>query len=208
MTADDPEARLFMADAAYAHSMVRSALGELEASIEGLEQAIACVPTYAPAILTLASIDYQLGDVEQGRQRLLSLLDLPDDESLTGTSNLADVLDQAGDFLISRSEYGDGFELYQRASARYPEVAVLHQGLCVCAGREGDHDTALAAAEAALALEPDNQRLVNDLGWTLFERGEYERSLAQLERAVALDPEDELAAENLRLCIEKLEGIS
>ncbi len=205
MTEDEQGARLFMAEAAYAESIVMSALGNFDACIASLERALELIPTYSPAILAMGSIDYQLDDAEQGRRRLFSLLDLADDEIPPEAPDLADILDHAGDFLISRSDYRDGFELYQRATARFPDVAALHQGLCLCAGRQGHQDIALAAAEAALALEPDNQELVNDLGWTLYERGEPDRALPFLQRAVELDPQDTLAAENLRICREARE---
>jgi tetratricopeptide (TPR) repeat protein len=205
MTEDEPGARLFLAEAAYAESIVRSALGDLDASIASLERSLEHDPTYAPAILALGSIDYQLDDLEQGRRRLFSLLDLADHDRAEGAPDLAEILDHAGDFLISRSDYHDGFELYRRATGRFPDVAALHQGLCLCAGKQGRQDMALAAAEAALALEPDNQELVNDMGWTLYERGEPDRALPFLQRAVELDPQDALAAENLRICREALE---
>jgi tetratricopeptide (TPR) repeat protein len=182
-----------------------SALGDLDACITSLEQSLELVPTYAPAILALGSIDYQLDDPEQGRRRLFSLLDLADHERHAEAPDLAEILDHAGDFLISRSDYRDGFELYQRAVAHFPDAAALHQGLCLCAGHQGHHEVALAAAEAALALEPDNQELVNDMGWTLYERGEPDRALPFLQRAVELDPQDALAAENLRICREAFE---
>lgn len=205
MTEDEAGAQLFMAEAAYAQSIVMSALGDRDACITSLEQSLQHVPTYAPAILALGSIDYQLDDMDQGRRRLFSLLDLADHERPAETPDLAEILDHAGDFLISRSDYRDGFELYQRAVAHFPDVAALHQGLCLCAGRQGHQEIALAAAEAALALEPDNQELVNDLGWTLYERGEPDRALPLLLRAVEMDPQDELAAENLRICREACE---
>jgi tetratricopeptide (TPR) repeat protein len=205
MTEDEQGATLFMAEAAYAESIVMSALGDLDACITSLEQSLELVPTYAPALLALGSIDYQLDDVEQGRRRLFSLLDLADRERETDAPDLAEILDHAGDFLISRSDYRDGFEFYQRAVAHFPDAASLHQGLCLCAGHQGHHEVALAAAKAALALEPDNQEVVNDMGWTLYERGEPDRALPFLQRAVELDPQDALAAENLRICREALE---
>jgi tetratricopeptide (TPR) repeat protein len=205
MTEDEQGAQLFTAEAAYAESIVMSALGDLDACITSLEQSLELVPTYAPAILALGSIDYQLDDVEQGRRRLFSLLDLADHERPAEAPDLAEILDHAGDFLISRSDYRDGFELYQRAVARFPDAAALHQGLCLCAGHQDHHEVALAAAEAALALAPDNQELVNDMGWTLYERGEPDRALPFLQRAVELDPQDALAAENLRICREAFE---
>ncbi len=205
MTEDEPGAQLFMAEAAYADSIVQSALGNLDACIARVEQSLEHVPTYAPAILALGSIDYQLDDVEQGRRRLFSLLDLADPGRAEEAQDLAEIIDHAGDFLISRSDYRDGFELYRQATRRFPDAAALHQGLSLCAGKEGHQDIALAAAEAALALEPDNQAVVNDMGWTLYERGEPDRALPFLQRAVELDPQDALAAENLRICREALE---
>jgi Flp pilus assembly protein TadD len=79
-------------------------------------------------------------------------------------------------------------------------VAVFHQGLGCCAGHEGLHDEAVRASERALELEPNNQALVNDLGWVLFEAGRLLDAEKMLERAVSMDQTDELARENLRVC--------
>jgi len=100
----------------------------------------------------------------QGPQGLARLLDLPD-----GTQDLREIIDKAGDFLIHSGKYMDGLELYRRAAARFPRVAVFHQGIGCCAGHLGRHDDAITASRAALALEPDNPKLVIDLGWSLYE---------------------------------------
>lgn len=189
----------FAAEAAYADSIVRSAIGDLDASIACLEEALQALPTYAPAIATLGSIDYQLDDQAGGWRRFLSLLDLPDDDG-----DLAEIVDKVGDFLISLGRYEDGLELYRRATARYPGIPALHQGVSGCAGHEGDHGLVIAASKWALDLAPDDQELVNDLGWSLFEAGRVDEALVQLELAIDMDPEDALAAENLRLCRETL----
>jgi Flp pilus assembly protein TadD len=55
-----------------------------------------------------------------------------------------------------------------------------------------------------MELEPKNQELVNDLGWTLFRAGRFAQARETLERAVSMDPSDELAAENLRLCMREI----
>ncbi len=200
-TRTDTGWELFAAEAAYADSIVRSAMGDVEACVAWLEQALEILPTYAPAIVTLGSIDYQLGDPATGRRRLLSLLDLPDD-----AQDLAEILNTAGDFLISLQRYGDGLELYQRAAARFPDVPALHQGVGCCAGHEGQHELAIAASERALELAPDNQEHVNDLGWCLFEAGRLDEALSYLQQAVCMDPGDALATENLRICREACEG--
>ncbi|MGP8247014.1 MAG: tetratricopeptide repeat protein [Bryobacteraceae bacterium] len=87
---------------------------------------------------------------------------------------------------------------------RYPDVAALFEGLGCCASNAGQHEEAVTANRRALELEPENQKLVNDLGWTLFKAGRFAEAKETLERAVAMDPSDELAAENLRHCAKEI----
>lgn len=187
--------RRFNAEAAYAESIFRSALGDAQGCIAALRHSLKLLPTYAPAILSMGSVEYQRGRRARGRRLFLSLLALPDE-----TPDLCEIIDKAGDFLIGRGAYSDGLELYRRAAARFPKMAPFHQGIGCCAGHEGHHEEAITASRAALALEPDNQKFVNDLGWSLYQAGVIDEARAVLERAVAMDPTDELAAENLRIC--------
>lgn len=69
-----------------------------------------------------------------------------------------------------------------------------------CARHQGLFDKAIEASRRALELEPDNQKLVNDLGWNLFQAGRLKEAEKVLLEAVAMDPADELTRENLRLC--------
>lgn len=186
---------MFNAEAAYAESIFRCALGDIEGSVVALQHSLKIMPTYAPAILSMGSVEYQRGRPGRGRRLFLSLLGQPD-----GTPDLCEIVDKAGDFLTQRGAYNDGLELYRLAAARFPKTAVFHQGLGCCAGHEGHYEEAIAASRAALALEPDNQKFVNDLGWSLYQAGALDEARAVLERAVAMDPADELAAENLRIC--------
>lgn len=189
------KARLFQAEAAYADSMVRSAMGDAAGTVAALRLSLEVLPTYAPAMLALGSVEYQLRRRKKGHGLLLALLDLPE-----STPDLCEIIDEAGDFLIQAGEYAHGVELYRGAAARFPSVAVFRQGVGCCAGHLGLHDEAIAASHAALEIEPANQEFVNDLGWSLHEAGRLEEAERTLERAVALDPDDELAAENLRIC--------
>jgi Flp pilus assembly protein TadD len=123
------------------------------------------------------------------------LLCLPDE-----SGDLWEVIDKAGDFLIQMGRYEEGLELYQAAVERFSERAVLYQGLGCCAGRQGLFEKAIEASQRALELEPDNQKFINDLGWSLFQAERLKEAENVLLRAVAMDPSDELARENLRLC--------
>jgi len=58
----------------------------------------------------------------------------------------------------------------------------------------------MSASQRALELEPGNQKLVNDLGWTLLQAGRLPQARELLERPVSMDPSDALAKENLRFC--------
>lgn len=198
---DDEGWSLFAAESEYAQSILCSVLGDAEGCLAALRSALDALPTYAPAILSLGSVEYQLDHPAEGRRLFLSLLELPDD-----TDDLAEIVDKAGDFLISIGAYADGLELYREAAVRFPEVGALHEGMSCCAGHEGRHAEAIAAAEAAITLEPDNQEFLNDLGWSLYLAGRLEEARATLARAAAMDPADQLAAENLRVCESALEA--
>jgi len=63
------------------------------------------------------------------------------------------------------------------------------------------YDDAVQASQRAVELEPENQKFVNDLGWSLLEKGNLSEAREVLERAVGMDPKDELALENLRHCL-------
>lgn len=185
----------FHAEAEYADSMLRSALGDGKGSVAALRRALEWKPTYAPALLSMGSVEYQQGRRAAGRRLFRALLSLP-----KNTPDLCAIIDEAGSFLIQIGVYKDGLALYRAAVERFPAVAVVHQGLGCCAGHEGFYDEAVAASVQALQLEPANQKFVNDLGWTLVLAGRLGEAESKLERAVSMDPSDELARENLRIC--------
>jgi Tfp pilus assembly protein PilF len=163
--------REFYAEAEYADSMLRDALGDREGTVSALRWSLELKPTYAPAILSMGSVEYQLGRRAQGRKLFRSLLSLPEN-----TPDLCQTIDEAGSFLIQIGAYKDGLELFRAAIEVFPAAAVLHQGVGCCAGHEGYHEEAVAASERALQLEPGNQKFVNDLGWCLFEAGRLEEA--------------------------------
>jgi len=190
-----PGERQFDAEAAYADSIFRDALGDREGSIMALELALEAMPTYAPAILSMGSVLYQLGGVAEGRRLFQSLLSLP-----KNTTDICQIIDEAGVFLTKFGAYQDGMALDRVAVERYLDVSALFHGLGYCAGHAGLHEEAVAAHERPLELEPDNQKLVNDLGWTLRQAGHILEARKTLERAVSMDHSDRLAQENLRFC--------
>ena len=66
--------------------------------------------------------------------------------------------------------------LYRTAAKGYPDDSALFQGLGYCASNAGLHEEAASANRRALELEPENQTLVNDLGWTLLQAGQLSQA--------------------------------
>ena len=190
-----PGERQFYAEAEYADSIFRDARGDREGSIAALKRALEAMPTYAPAILSMGSVFYQSGRIAEGRKLFQSLLSLP-----KHTTDVRQIIDEAGTFLTRFGAYEDGMALYRAAVKRYPDDSALFQGLGYCASNAGLHEEAVSANRRALELEPENQKLVNDLGWTLSQADRLPEAREVLERAVSMDPTDELAKENLRYC--------
>lgn len=185
----------FNAEAAYAQSIVQSALGDQSGSLSALQRSLALNPGFAPAIFSLGTVEYQRGRKTKGRELFHSLLALP-----KRTPDLCEIIDKAGDFLIQRRQYRDGLELYRAAAARFPRVAAFHQGVGCCAGHRGLHDEAIAASTRAVRLDSRNAQLLSDLGWCLCKAGRLKEAEKVLSRAVAMDPSDNLARGNLRYC--------
>jgi tetratricopeptide (TPR) repeat protein len=195
---DDTELALqrrFAAEAAYAESMFQQALGDIAGSVAAAERALEFDPDYAPALLTVGSIDFQRGREEHGAELFRRLPTLPDTDG-----DLREIVDRAGDFLIQERRYAAGLELYREACSRFQDRPELFQGLACCAGHEGLGDLAVDAARRALALAPERVELMSDLGWCLIVAGDLAEAEEVLANAVALEPDDELALANLRHC--------
>src|SRR5260370_42621067 len=116
--------RQFYAEAAYADSIFRDALGDSEGSIASLKRALEALPTYAPAILSMGSVEYQTGRLAEGRELFQSLLSLP-----KNTTDIRQIIDEAGTFLTRIGAYEGEMALYPTAVKRSPDVAALFQWL-------------------------------------------------------------------------------
>ena len=72
--------------------------------------ALAIDPLYNPAILTVGSIEYQLGRVEEAMKLFMTLTTLPKNEE-----DIVIIIDEAGDFLIDQDDYENALALYSAA---------------------------------------------------------------------------------------------
>ena len=190
---------LFDAEASYADSIVRTAARDIEGAVNALESSLRSKPDYAPAILSLGSVEYQRGKAAKGKRLFLSLVDLDHDD-------IVDIVDMAGSFLIDQSNYRHGLDLYRAAARRFPDVAVFQSGLACCAGHMDQHSEAVEASEKALQIEPGNPEFTSDLGWSLIHAGRLVEAEKLLQRAVQIDASSEIAQNNLKLCRDRMAG--
>ena len=155
--------------------------------------ALAVDPEYAPALLTVGTLEYELGRSEEALDLLRRLTTLPG-----ATEDLPEVIDKAGDYLIDKDDIQAALDLYLAAVKAYPGVALHHSAAGYCLGKLGDREGAVQCARRAVELDPDNHLWLNDLGWSLMEIGNLAEAEEILERAVSLAPPDyELAKNNL-----------
>ena len=161
--------------------------------------ALAIDPLYAPAILTVGSIEYQIGRVEETMKLFITLATLPKDEE-----DLVIIIDKAGDFLIDQDDYENALALYSAAEKAYADETVYLNGSGYCLGELGRHEDSVKKHRRADALEPDNYKHLNDLGYSLFEAGKLDEAEELLQKSVSLSPPDyELSRNNLSQLREK-----
>ena len=93
--------------------------------------ALAIDPLYAPALLTVGSLEYQYGRAEAGMDLFMTLAALPQEPEL------AEIIDKAGTFLLDSGDYANALRLYRAAADANPDVAVFWSGVGYCHGRLG-----------------------------------------------------------------------
>ena len=93
---------------------------------------LAIDPEFAPAMLTVGSLEYQYGRIEEAMAKFLKLATLPVD-----TDELVEIIDRAGDFLIDQRDHIHAGQMYAAAASAYPEVALYHGGMGYCAAKTG-----------------------------------------------------------------------
>ncbi|HUS90303.1 MAG TPA: tetratricopeptide repeat protein [Phycisphaerae bacterium] len=162
----------------------------------GAVAALAIDPTCAPAMLTVGSMEYQLGRADEALELFLGLAAPPED-----TEDLAEIIDKAGGFLAEEGNYVHGEKLYAEAARQHPDVALYHDGLGYCAGKLGKLQAAVDHSRRAVELSPRDHELLGNLGWALVEAGSYDEAEDVLKRAVDLSPKGhDRARHNLQEC--------
>ncbi len=204
-----PEERRMAADWEYhsaaAGSMFNDAIAL--AGMEGLGEpeypsgyvALAIDPSFAPALLTVGSVEYQQGRKADGMELFMALTALPADEP-----DLDIIIDKAAFFLLDSEDHGNALNLYMAAEKAFPDNPSYPCGLSYVYSFLDLHDLAVEHAKRAVELAPTDHELLNDLGVSLREAGQLEEAAEALKQAIALSDDDyPLARNNL----EEIQGL-
>ncbi len=192
--------------AASANQLFYDSIGQpLEKNpIPGEVVALAIDPDYAPAILTVGSMEYIQGRVDDAIALLLSLTKVP-----KGTEDLFVIIDKAGDFLIDRSDFDNALALYMAGIREFREEPRFYSGASYCLGKLGKVDDSVVMARKAVELVPDNHEYLNDLGFSLVLAGQFNEAETVLQNAISLSPPDyKMARNNLEFLKERKNGIN
>ena len=148
-------------------------------------ESLAIDPLYSPALLTVGSMEYQLGRQEEAMKLFITLTTLPENEN-----DLNEIIDKAGDFLIDEGDFKRAMDLYMAAEQAFPDVAVYPNGSAYCLSKLGHFEEAVEKARHVDRMEPNNYIYLNDLGWSLVEAGHFEEAEKILKCSIALAPDD------------------
>jgi len=161
--------------------------------------ALAIDPLFAPALLTVGSLEYQHGFVREAMELFLTLTKLPNNEE-----DLAEIIDKAGNFLLDHDDYKNALDLYLSAEKADPIQAPYYIGSGYCVYKLGNIVEAISKGRRAVELEPDNYLYLNDLGYCLLEAGSLEEAETILKKSISLAPSEyECARNNLELLYER-----
>jgi Flp pilus assembly protein TadD len=100
--------------------------------------------------------------------------------------------------LLMKQDLPDEAAKVLRAAAEAPEAAAeMHAWLGIALDEAGDLAGGEAAHRRALALAPDDDTILNNLGYNLYRQGRPEEAIRYLESALAQNRENALARSNL-----------
>lgn len=150
----------------------------LPQAIQAYEQALARGAGSA-LLIKLHRAYLQVGNAQAADQRLTAWLKQhPDHHAVRA---------YAANHYTASGRYKDAIAQYQEIQRQAPANVVVLNNLASLYQREGD-SRALATAEQALKLAPDNPSVQDTLGWILVEQGQVKRGQEWLRKALMAAP--------------------
>jgi tetratricopeptide (TPR) repeat protein len=170
-----------------AHQMLLSQVHVARNEFRGAEAALLKAAELDPRLtgpyLGLGQLYARTGRHEEALAKLNEALrNNPQDPNLVMASGV--IYELAGDIPKAR-------EAYERVLAINPRFAPAANNLAwIHSEHGGEREKALALAQTAKDVAPDDPRISDTLGWILYRRGAYQRALALLQESAAQLPDN------------------
>ena len=159
-------------------AQIHRAMGDSDTAIANFQRALELDPKNRNALMLLARLYVSLNQNEQALASYQSLVAIyPED--ITALSSIASLQEQAKELDKAKRTYAKILEINANVFAALNNLAYL------TSITEGPTDKALAYAERARELGPNNPFASDTLGWILYQRGDYTRAKALLSDAVS-----------------------
>jgi tetratricopeptide (TPR) repeat protein len=183
------------ADVHYMVGVMLERRGETDLAAESLRKAIRLNPSYAEALLALASIYERLGDFERSRElaerAAMVSRGAPGALDATTRGKLANLQAGLGDAYAEAGEFREAIEAYRKALDRCPDFHDIRYRLGVTLREAGLPARAVQEFGRVLRANPDFLESRVQLGLTYYTMGRFQDALAQWAEVIRLDPSRE-----------------
>ena len=161
--------------------VVYKKLGQLDASIEAFNKAIAIKPDYAEAYCNM-------GNALQEQDKLEKAIGSYN-KAIAIKPEYADPYNNMGNALQEQGKLEEALEAYNKAIAIKPEYADPYNNMGNALQEQGKLEEAIEAFNRALAIKPEYADAWSNIGNALKEQGKLEEAIEAFNRALAIKPE-------------------
>ena len=170
-------------------------LGQLDASVEAYNKALAIKPDYAEAYNNMGVTLQEQDKLEEAIEAYnKSLAIMPDN---------AEAYNNMGITLKEQDKLEEAIETYNKALAIKPDYAEAYNNMGNALKEQGKLEEAIEAFNKALAIKPDYADAYNNMGVTLQEQGKLEEAIEAYNKALAIKPDNAEAYYNIGVILQE-----
>ena len=165
----------------YIRGVVFNGLGQLYASVEAYNKAIAIKPDYADAYNNIGDALQKQGKLEEAIEAYNKALALKPD--------YADAYNNMGNTLKNQGKMEEAIEAYNKALALKPDYAETYYNMGIALKEQGKMEEAIGAYNRALTIKPDFAAAYNNKGNALQKQGKPQEAIKAYNKALAIKPD-------------------
>ena len=161
---------------------VYQGLGQLDASVQAYNKALAIKPDYAEAY-------YNMGNALKDQGKLVMTIEAYN-KALALKPDYADCYLNKGVALQAQGKLEEATGAYSQALTIKPDCATAYNNMGSVLQDQGKLEEAIESYNKALAIKPDYAEAYNNMGVTLQEQGKLEEAIESYNKALAIKPDD------------------